>query len=161
MAETVYDFTMITSAGEEMPLDTYRGRPMLIVNTATKCGLAPQFEELEELYQDYQERGLVVLGFPSDQFMNQEPVQDEEMVAVCSRDFGVSFPLAKKTKVNGSDAHPLYQHLKLQQKGMLGSEIKWNFTKFLVDADGRVVKRYSPQTAPRKIREDIEPLLTS
>lgn len=156
----VHDYTVTTAAGEELPLQKYEGKPMIIVNTATKCGLAPQFKSLENLYQDYKDHGLEVLGFPSNQFMNQEPVGDEEMTSTCEMNFGVTFPLMKKIKVNGAEAHPLYQHLKSAKKGMIGSEIKWNFTKFLIDQNGEVVKRYSPQTSPEKIRTDLDKLLS-
>ncbi|TVP88788.1 MAG: glutathione peroxidase [Alkalicoccus sp.] len=156
---TVHDFTIEAPDGKEVSMEDYRGKILLIVNTATKCGLAPQFKKLEALYQDYNGEGVEVLGFPSNQFMNQEPVADDEMTSTCELNFGVTFPLTKKIKVNGKDAHPLYKHLKSEQSGKLGSEIKWNFTKFLVDQEGNVVERYSPQTSPDNIRKDIDELL--
>ncbi|PTL40021.1 glutathione peroxidase [Alkalicoccus saliphilus] len=156
---TVHDFTIEAPDGKEVSMEDYRGKILLIVNTATKCGLAPQFKKLEALYQDYNGEGVEVLGFPSNQFMSQEPVADDEMTATCELNFGVTFPLTKKIKVNGDEAHPLYKHLKSEQGGKLGSEIKWNFTKFLVDQEGNVVKRYSPQTSPDNIRNDIDELL--
>ncbi|TMW72826.1 glutathione peroxidase [Alteribacter natronophilus] len=159
MPETVHDFSVQKPDGEEVSLENYKGQPMVIVNTATKCGLSGQFKELERLHQTYKDDGLAVLGFPCNQFMNQEPLSDDEMTAACERDFGVTFPLFAKIKVNGDDAHPLYKHLKASQKGVLSSEIKWNFTKFLVDRDGTVVKRYSPQTSPKKMEEDVQGLL--
>ncbi|WP_416150458.1 glutathione peroxidase [Salipaludibacillus sp. HK11] len=156
---TVYEFSVQKPNDEEISLDTYQGNIILIVNTATKCGLAPQFKELETLYQKYKDRGVEVLGFPSNQFMNQEPVDDKDMTETCELNFGVTFPLFKKINVNGKEAHPLYNHLKQEGKGILGSEIKWNFTKFLIDQNGKVVKRYSPQTSPSKIEKDIEKLI--
>ncbi|WP_096438781.1 glutathione peroxidase [Alteribacter populi] len=160
MATTVHAFSVKTPNGEEMSLESYKGRPMIIVNTATKCGLARQFKELEDLHQAYQNQGLAVLGFPCNQFMNQEPVADKDMTDSCEINFGVTFPLFAKIKVNGENAHPLYKHLKSEQKGLLSSEIKWNFTKFLIDPKGQVVKRYSPQTSPKKIEKDILALLS-
>ncbi|MDV2886633.1 glutathione peroxidase [Alkalihalophilus pseudofirmus] len=156
---TVHDFSVQSTKGEEVSLSTYKGQIMLIVNTATKCGLAPQFKGLEKLHQQYKNKGLAVLGFPCNQFMNQEPVSDEQMTEACEINFGVTFPLFAKINVNGSDAHPLYKHLKKEQKGLLSSEIKWNFTKFLVDKDGEVVKRFGPNTSPEKMEDEIKELL--
>ncbi|MEC2072332.1 glutathione peroxidase [Alkalihalophilus marmarensis] len=156
---TVHDFTVQSTKGEEVSLSTYKGQIMLIVNTATKCGLAPQFKGLEKLHQQYKDKGLAVLGFPCNQFMNQEPVSDEQMTEACEINFGVTFPLFAKINVNGTDAHPLYKHLKKEQKGLLSSEIKWNFTKFLVDKDGEVVKRFGPNTSPEKMEDEIKELL--
>ncbi|WP_062049377.1 glutathione peroxidase [Bacillus sp. JCM 19034] len=153
---SIHEFTVKKSNGEEQSLEAYKGRVLLIVNTATKCGLAPQFEGLEELYQRYRDQGFDVLGFPSNQFMNQEPVEDSDMTKTCKINFGVNFPLFAKIDVNGSNAHPLYTFLKKEQKGVLSSEIKWNFTKFLVDRQGNVVKRYGPQVKPEKIEDDIK-----
>jgi glutathione peroxidase len=159
MAKTVHDFAVKKPNGEEVSLEKYKGRPMVIVNTATKCGLAGQLKELEDLHKTYQDQGLAVLGFPSNQFMNQEPVEDTDMIETCELNFGVTFPLFAKIKVNGENAHPLYKHLKSAQKGLLGSNIKWNFTKFLVDQEGQVVKRYSPQTSPKQMEQDVQQLL--
>ncbi|WP_147804926.1 glutathione peroxidase [Alkalicoccus halolimnae] len=159
MLTTVHDFEVEKSEGKPVSLNEYKGNILVIVNTATKCGLAPQFKSLESLYQDYKDHGVKVLGFPSNQFMNQEPVSDEEMSSTCEINFGVTFPLMKKINVNGKEAHPLYKHLKSEKSGTIGSEIKWNFTKFLVDEDGNVLKRYGPNTSPDKIREDIDSLL--
>ncbi|MCE7792871.1 glutathione peroxidase [Salipaludibacillus sp. CUR1] len=159
MRETVHDFSVKKPDGTEVSLENYKGQPMVIVNTATKCGLSGQFKDLERLHQTYKDEGLAVLGFPCNQFMNQEPLSNDEMMAACERNFGVTFPLFAKIKVNGDDAHPLYKHLKASQKGVLSSEIKWNFTKFLVDKEGNVVKRYSPQTSPKKMEEDVQELL--
>ncbi|WP_280770865.1 glutathione peroxidase [Salipaludibacillus daqingensis] len=158
---TVHDFSVQKPNGDDISLDTYKGNVLIIVNTATKCGLAPQFKELEKLYQQYKDQGVDVLGFPSNQFMKQEPVEDQDMIETCEMNFGVTFPLFKKIKVNGNEAHPLYKHLKEKESGMLSSDIKWNFTKFLVDQNGDVVKRYSPQTSPAKIEKDLEKLLHS
>lgn len=156
---SVHDFSVRTAKGEELSLEEYQGQVMLIVNTATKCGLAPQFKGLEKLHQAYQENGLAVLGFPCNQFMNQEPTSDEDMSATCELNFGVTFPLFAKVNVNGSNADPLYQYLKKEKKGILSSKIKWNFTKFLVDKDGKVVKRFGPNVDPAKMEDDIKKLL--
>jgi glutathione peroxidase len=135
-------------------------RFMLIVNTASHCGFTPQYAALEALYQRYRERGLVVLGFPCNQFGSQEPGEAEEIASFCQKNYGVSFPMFAKIEVNGNEAHPLYQYLKKAAPGLLGSEgIKWNFTKFLVDRQGEVVERYAPATAPESIARDIEKLL--
>jgi glutathione peroxidase len=157
---SVHQFTVLKSNGEEISLGRYKGNVLVIVNTATKCGLAPQFHRLETLYKDYKEKGLTVLGFPCNQFMGQEPVKDEAMEEVCRINFGITFPLFAKIKVNGSDAAPLYKYLKKEQKGLLSSEIKWNFTKFLVDKEGNVIERYGPNTSLEKIEEDVRKLLT-
>ncbi len=156
---SVHDFSVQTTNGEDVSLATYQGQVMLIVNTATKCGLAPQFKGLETLHQEYKDKVLAVVGFPCNQFMNQEPVNNDEMAATCERNFGVTFPLFAKIKVNGSDAHPLYKYLKEEQKGVLSKEIKWNFTKFLVDQNGKVVGRFGPNVEPAKIEDDIKKLL--
>ncbi|HLU36763.1 MAG TPA: glutathione peroxidase [Thermomicrobiales bacterium] len=156
---SVYDYTVKTADGSERSLREYEGDVVLIVNTATKCGLAPQFDGLEELYQTYKDRGFTVLGFPSNQFANQEPGSDDEVQQACRMNFGVTFPLMAKIDVNGKDEDPLYTFLKKEQGGFLGSAIKWNFTKFLVDREGNVVKRYDPRKDPKEIAGDIERLL--
>ncbi|WP_431801004.1 glutathione peroxidase [Halobacillus andaensis] len=156
---SVFDYTVNKSNGETLELADFQGDILLIVNTATKCGFANQFEGLEELYQKYSSAGLQVLGFPSNQFMNQEPVSDDEMEQTCKINFGVTFPLLKKINVKGKDADPLFKYLKEQQKGFLNEEIKWNFTKSLVDRKGNVVKRYAPKDKPEAIEEDINSLL--
>ncbi|MGN7312151.1 glutathione peroxidase [Alkalicoccobacillus gibsonii] len=156
---SVYDYTVKSSKGEDIPLSKYEGKALLIVNTATKCGFAPQFDGLEKLHQEYADRGFEVLGFPCNQFMNQEPVEDDEMENVCKVNFGVSFPLFAKVDVNGSNAHPLYQHLKKEKKGTIGSDVKWNFTKFLVNQEGEVIERFAPTTKPEKIEPEIKKLL--
>ncbi|GGI45709.1 glutathione peroxidase [Paenibacillus marchantiophytorum] len=155
----VHQFTVRTIRGEEKSLADYKGQVLLIVNTATNCGLAPQFIGLQELHDTYKDQGFSVLGFPCNQFMDQEPGDDAQVQQACQLNFGVNFPLFSKINVNGSDAHPLYRHLKQQTSGIFGSGIKWNFTKFLVDQDGRVLKRFSPTTKPSKIDEQIRKLL--
>jgi glutathione peroxidase len=157
---TVYDFTCRAASGEERALGDYRGKVLLIVNTASKCGFTPQFAGLEELYEKYRDRGVEILGFPCNQFANQDPGSNDEIQEFCQLNYGVSFPVFAKIEVNGKGADPLYQHLKREAPGALGSErIKWNFTKFLVDAGGNVVKRYAPVVKPRDIEKDIEKLL--
>ncbi|MGR3766364.1 glutathione peroxidase [Rossellomorea sp. NS-SX7] len=156
---SIYNFTVVKSNGEETSLEEYKGKVLLIVNTASKCGFTPQFEELQGLYEEYKERGLVVLGFPSDQFMNQEFEEQDEIIEFCQTNYGVSFPMYKKTDVKGKKAHPLFKFLTKEKKGLLVSDIKWNFTKFLVDKNGEVYDRYSPQTSPRKIEDDIKLLV--
>ncbi len=156
---SIYDIEVNLTNGEKYPLDEYRGQAMIIVNTASKCGLRGQFKELEALYQEYKDDGLVVLGFPSNQFMNQEPGTSQEAAESCQRDYGVSFPMHEIIKVNGSDVHPLFKHLKEEQSGVLGGAIKWNFTKFLIARDGNTVRRYEPTVEPREMEKDIEALL--
>ncbi|WP_078395155.1 glutathione peroxidase [Shouchella patagoniensis] len=153
---SVYDYTVKTSKGEDFSLSEYTGDVLLIVNTATKCGFASQFDGLEQLHQSFNEDGLRVLGFPSNQFMSQEPTSDDEMENVCKVNFGVTFPLFAKTNVKGKEANSLFKHLKSEKKGTIGEEIKWNFTKFLVNRKGEVVGRYAPQTKPKQIEEDIK-----
>ena len=157
---SIYDFSAKTIDGDERKLDAYKGKTMLIVNVASKCGFTPQYKGLEEMYEKFRDKGLVVLGFPCDQFGHQEPGDAEEIREFCRLNYEVSFPLFAKIKVNGDDAEPLYQHLKAEEKGFLGSEfIKWNFTKFLIDGQGRVVKRYAPTVTPESLTADIEALL--
>ncbi len=156
------DFTtpVRTLAGEEADLSAYAGKVILIVNTASKCGFTPQYQGLEELWQRHRDAGLVILGFPCNQFGRQEPGAAEEIASFCSLNFGVTFPLFEKIDVNGADAHPLYQQLKEGAPGLLGSKaIKWNFTKFLVDREGTIVRRYASKDAPEKIERDLEALL--
>ncbi len=156
---TAYDFTATGIDGAERQLADYRGQVALVVNTASQCGFTPQYAGLEELYETYRERGFVVLGFPCDQFGHQEPGTEDEIATFCESSFGVQFPMFAKIDVNGEDAHPLYGWLKDEKSGVLGGAIKWNFTKFLVDREGEVVKRYAPQTKPESIAPDIEKLL--
>ncbi|MCU0764342.1 MAG: glutathione peroxidase [Hydrogenophaga sp.] len=159
---SIYDFEALSIDGQPVALDQFRGKALLIVNTASACGFTPQFGGLEKLHQTYGERGLVVLGFPCNQFGSQDPGSNEEIGAFCQKNFGVSFPMMGKIDVNGSGAHPLYQWLTAEAPGLLGSKaIKWNFTKFLVGKDGRVIKRYAPQDAPEKLGKDIEAALGS
>jgi glutathione peroxidase len=156
---SIADFKATTLAGAEQSLAEYAGKVVLVVNTASQCGFTPQYAGLEQLYRDYADRGLVVLGFPCDQFGHQEPGDAEEIGAFCEKNYGVTFPMFDKIEVNGDDAHPLYNWLKQEKGGVLGSAIKWNFTKFLVGRDGQVVRRYGSATTPDKIRKDIEQAL--
>lgn len=156
-----YDFSMPLIHGEEKAFKDYQGQVVLVVNTATKCGLAGQFEGLEALHQAYQAQGLSVIGFPSNQFKNQEPGSNEDVAKACEINFGVTFPLFAKIDVNGDNEAPLYTFLKAEKKGLLGRDIKWNFTKFLIGKDGTVLKRYAPQVAPEKIKDDIESALAA
>ncbi|MCD9199165.1 glutathione peroxidase [Aeromicrobium wangtongii] len=156
---TAHEFTATAIDGTDRSLADYKGKVLLVVNTATQCGLTPQLKGLEELYAEYVDRGLVVLGFPCDQFGHQNPDGDEATAAFCEKNYGVTFPLFSEIKVNGKDAHPLYKWLKEEKGGIGPSAIKWNFTKFLVDTDGNVVKRISSATTPDKIKADIEKLL--
>ena len=156
----VYDYDVKLITGEEISLETYRGQVLLIVNTASKCGFTPQYTELQKLYERYKEKGFVVLGFPCNQFMAQEPGDDLEISGFCRLNYGVTFPMFSKTKVKGTDIHPLFDYLSNEAAGMLGSKaVKWNFTKFLVDKEGKPVKRFSPQTKPHELEEDIVRLL--
>jgi glutathione peroxidase len=157
---SLHDFEALSIDGRTVPLAQYRGQVLLIVNTASACGFTPQFGGLEQLHQTYGGRGLVVLGFPCNQFGRQDPGSNDEIGAFCQKNYGVSFPMMGKIDVNGADAHPLYRWLSAEAPGLLGSKaIKWNFTKFLVGKDGRVLKRYAPQDAPAKLAKDIEAAL--
>ena len=159
---TVYDFKAVSIEGQPADLSTQRGKVLLIVNTASRCGFTPQFTGLEKLWQAYRDRGLVVVGFPSNEFGAQDPGSNSEIASFCSLNYGVSFPMMAKIKVNGADAHPLWRWLRKQAPGLLGSEaIKWNFTKFLIGRDGRVIRRYSPSDAPESIATDIEAALAA
>ena len=160
MTKSVHDFSAATIEGREQSLDGYAGKVLLIVNTASQCGFTPQYADLELLYQQFKDRGFEVLGFPCNQFGAQEPGAEDEIKQFCEVRFGVTFPLFAKVDVNGSGAHPLFRYLKESARGLLGSrDIKWNFTKFLVDARGQVVERYAPSTSPRAIAKDIERVL--
>jgi len=157
---TAYDFSAKTIDGSETSLDAYKGKVTLVVNVASKCGFTPQYKGLEELQKNYKDRGFAVLGFPCDQFGHQEPGDENEIKNFCSLTYDVSFPMFAKIKVNGDDAHPLYKHLKSEATGLLGTEgIKWNFTKFLIGKDGKVVKRYGSIDKPEDIAKDVEKLL--
>jgi glutathione peroxidase len=155
------DFTATTITGEDRALEAYDGKVALVVNTASQCGFTPQFEGLEELHRRYAEEGLVVLGFPCNQFANQDPGSNEEIGAFCQKNYGVSFEMFGKVDVNGDEAHPLFEWLRSEQGGVLGDAIKWNFTKFLVGRDGQVIKRYGSTTKPEKIAGDIEKALAA
>jgi glutathione peroxidase len=157
--DTIYDLSFTSNSGQRVDLDQYRGQPLLIVNTASKCGFAPQYDGLQELHETFGEKGLVVLGFPCGQFANQEPGDDTAIEEYCRLNHGVTFPLSTKIDVNGKNTDPVFAFLKDRTKGLLGSTIKWNFTKFLVAPDGVTVKRYSPQTTPSAIVPDIEAAL--
>ena len=158
--QSIYDFNAADIRGEEHSLDEFRGKVLLIVNTASKCGFTPQFEGLQSLYVELKEKGLEVLGFPCNQFRNQDPADDKAISEFCSLNYGVEFPMFAKIDVNGPNAHPLFEYLKHSAKGLLGSEaVKWNFTKVLVNREGEVVRRYPPTTKPSAIRADIEALL--
>ena len=157
---SIYEHSVTTIDGQPATLEDYRGQVLLIVNVASKCGFTPQYEGLEALYAQYKDRGFAVLGFPCNQFGSQEPGSEADIQSFCSLTYNVSFPMFAKVKVNGDEAHPLYQELKSAQKGLLGSEgIKWNFTKFLVNREGEVVKRYGSVDKPESIGKDIEALL--
>jgi glutathione peroxidase len=157
---SIYDFEAQQIGGQTVPLAQFRGKPMLIVNTASACGFTPQFAGLEELHKRYADRGLVVLGFPCNQFGAQDPGSNDEIASFCQVNYGVSFPMMAKIDVNGPQAHPLYRWLTAEAPGLLGSKaIKWNFTKFLVGKDGSVLKRYAPQDAPEKLAKDVEAAL--
>ncbi len=156
---TVYDFEVKKTNGELKSLKEYEGKPLIIVNTASKCGLTPQFKGLQELYEKYRDSGVEILGFPCDQFNNQEFDNIEETTEFCQLNYGVSFPIFAKIDVNGDNTDPLFAYLKEQKKGILSKNIKWNFTKFLVDRNGQVVERYAPTTEPEKIEDDLTKLL--
>ena len=157
---SIYEFSAQTVGGKEQPLEDYQGKVLLVVNTASKCGLTPQFAGLEELYEKYKDQGLVILGFPCNQFANQDPGSDEEITEFCKLNYGVTFPMFGKIDVNGSTADPIFKHLKKEAPGALGSQrIKWNFTKFLIDPEGNVVKRYAPTVKPKDIEKDVKKLL--
>jgi glutathione peroxidase len=160
MAASFYDFSAQSLDGKDVSMADYKGKVVLVVNVASKCGFTPQYTGLEELYKKYKDRGLVILGFPCNQFGNQEPGSSAEIKQFCSLNYPVSFPIFSKVEVNGDKAHPLYNFLKKEQTGLLGTEaVKWNFTKFLVDRSGKVVERFAPQTTPESIGPDIEKLL--
>ena len=156
---TAYDFDAVDINGLEKHLADYKGKVLLIVNTASQCGFTPQYGPLQELYEKYAPQGLEILGFPCDQFGHQEPGTEDEIFEFCESKFGITFPMFSKVEVNGKNAHPLYKWLKSEKSGMLGGAIKWNFTKFLVDREGTVVKRYGTNVNPDDIAPDIEKLL--
>ena len=162
MPTPIYDFEAQQMSGTNVPLSQYRGKVLLIVNTASACGFTPQFAGLEDLHKQYADQGLVVLGFPCNQFGSQDPGSNDEIASFCQLNYGVSFPMMAKIDVNGAQASPLYQWLAAEAPGLLGSKaIKWNFTKFLVGRDGQVIRRYAPQDAPAKLAGDIEAALAA
>ena len=154
-----YEFEANSLTGKPISMEDYKGKTVLVVNTASKCGLTPQYEGLEDLYKKYKDQGLVVLGFPCNQFGKQEPGNSENIEEFCQVNYGVSFPMFEKIDVNGSSAHPIYKYLKSELGGTLGSAIKWNFTKFLIDKNGKPVKRFAPITTPDKIESTIKKVL--
>lgn len=156
-----YEFSAKDIYGEEIKMEAYKGKVVLVVNTASKCGLTPQFKDLEELNKQYREKGLEILGFPCNQFAQQDSGSNQEIQKFCQLNYGVSFTMFEKIEVNGEGAHPLYKYLKNEAKGFLSQKIKWNFTKFLIDSEGNVIKRYAPTVTPLKIKADIEKLLKS
>jgi len=156
---TVYDFSVLNKQGESVPLEKYKGKALLIVNTATGCGFTPQYEGLQKLYEEFSPHGFEILDFPCNQFLNQAPGTDEEITAFCKGRFGITFPQFKKIDVNGKWADPLYSFLKEQKRGAFGGRIKWNFTKFLVNKKGEVIARFSPATTPWALKSEIEKIL--
>ena len=161
-ATSIYDFEALSITGKPAQLSTQRGKVLLIVNTASACGFTPQFAGLESLWQAYRDKGLVIVGFPSNEFGGQDPAGNDQIASFCQLNYGVSFPMMAKVKVNGADAHPLWQWLTAEARGVLGSQaVKWNFTKFLVGKDGRVLKRYAPTDTPESMRGDIEKALAA
>lgn len=154
-----YDFSAIIMNGQELSMGEYKGKVVLVVNTASKCGLTPQFKDLEEIYQEYKDKGLEILGFPCNQFAKQDPENNNDIHEFCQLNYGVTFTMFQKIDVNGKNEHPLYKYLKDETKSILGKKIKWNFTKFLIDSKGNVIKRYAPTVSPLKIKDDIEKLL--
>ncbi|WP_201597760.1 glutathione peroxidase [Psychrobacter vallis] len=157
----IYDFTAERMDGNTQEFSEYEGKVLLIVNTASKCGFTPQFEGLEALHKQYESQGLVVIGFPCNQFGSQDPGSNDEIGAFCQKNYGVSFPMMAKVDVNGAEAHPIFKWLKDQKGGLLTDGIKWNFTKFLIGSDGQVIDRYAPTTKPEAIKADIEKALAS
>lgn len=154
-----YDYKATKMNGKEVSMEEYKGKVVLVVNTASKCGFTYQFGGLEELNQKYRDKGLAILGFPCDQFAHQDPGTNEEIEGFCKLNFGVTFDMFQKIKVNGKDSHPLYEYLKDEAKGPMGKKVTWNFTKFLVDREGKVLKRYAPQVKPQELEEDLLKLL--
>lgn len=158
-SKTFYDYSATSIDGKDISMSEYKGKVIVIVNVASKCGFTPQYEGLQALYEKYEKEGLVILGFPSNQFANQEPASNEDIQEFCTLNYGVTFPMFSKIDVNGDNAHPLYVYLKSQQSGFPGDSIKWNFTKFLVDRKGKVVERYASTKKPESMEEDIVKLL--
>lgn len=159
MKTSFYDFSATTLQGKNVSMESYKGKVLIVINTASKCGFTPQYEGLEKLYRDYKDKGLVILGFPCNQFGKQEPGNSKQISEGCLINYGVSFPMFSKIDVNGKNAHPIYKYLKSELNGTFGSFIKWNFTKFMIDKNGKPYKRFSPTTEPEKLRTHIEALL--
>jgi len=159
MESNFYQFKATSLQGKEINTERYKGNVILVLNTASKCGFTPQYEGLEKLYKEYKDKGLVILGFPCNQFGNQEPGTEKEISEGCLINYGVTFPMFSKVDVNGENSHPIFKYLKNELKGFPGKNIKWNFTKFLIDKEGKPFKRFSPFTKPEKLRRDIESLL--
>jgi glutathione peroxidase len=159
MTNNFYQFKANSLPGKEIGMEEFKGKTILVVNTASKCGFTPQFEGLEKLYQKFLQKGFVVLGFPCNQFANQEPGDEQSITEVCQINYGVTFPMFAKVDVNGENAHPLFKYLKNELGGWFGSNIKWNFTKFLIDANGKPIRRFSPATKPEKIDRYLEKLI--
>ncbi len=155
----LYEFNVLDSQNNQVSLNDYKDKVLVIVNTASKCGFTPQYEDLESLYETYKDQGFEILAFPCNQFANQDPGTNEEIQSFCQVNFGITFPVLAKIDVNGEHEDPLYTYLKAEQKGLLGKDIKWNFTKFLIDRKGNVVKRFGPQVNPNKMIKDIEKLI--
>ena len=156
---TIYDFKAVASNGKEIDFKEFEGKVLLIINTASKCGFTPQFDGLEKLNEKYRDRGLVCIGFPCNQFANQDPGSDSEIEGFCRMNYGVTFQIMKKVDVNGKEAHPIFKYLRSQTKGFLGDKVKWNFTKFLVSRDGKTIKRFAPTVVPKKLEGEIEKML--
>ena len=159
MENNFYQFSAISIQGKEVSMEDFKGKIILVVNTASKCGFTPQYAGLEDLYRKYRDAGLVILGFPCNQFGNQEPGDEKSISEACLINYGVSFPMFSKVEVNGEQAHPIFKYLKKQLSGLLGCKIKWNFTKFLIDKHGKPVKRFAPITKPEKLEPYIEKLI--
>lgn len=159
MNSKFYNFTAKSLQGEDISMETYKRKTVLVVNTASKCGLTPQYKGLEELYKKYKDKGLVILGFPCNQFANQEPGDEKSISEGCLINYGVTFPMFSKIDVNGKNAHPIYKYLKSELKGLFGNKIKWNFTKFIIDKEGNPIKRFGPTTKPEKIDKYLQNIL--
>lgn len=157
--KTIYEFTAKNNKGKDMDFTQFKGKVLLIINTASKCGFTPQYKGLEELYKKYKDQGLAVIGFPCDQFGHQEPGSNEEIASFCEMNYGVSFPIMEKIEVNGKKASPIFKYLKSKAGGLFGSRIKWNFTKFLISRDGQTIKRFSPIKNPKSLEKYIEKML--
>lgn len=160
MENNFYKFSAETLFGKEVNMSTYKGKTVIVVNTASKCGLTPQYEGLEALYKKYKDKGLVILGFPCNQFANQEPGDEKTISETCYTNYGVTFPMFAKTDVNGDSAHPIFKYLKKELSGLFGGIVKWNFTKFVIDKDGKPLKRFAPTTKPEEIDKYLQKILT-